>query len=459
MKLKILIFIDEEIILRHFIMNKTFGDLEKKYNLIYVVNDNSKFSLSNNPILKKFISKDQLRITNISRKRTGRWFLLYIITVLRNQKGSGSHYKARLKNELKRLGRRNLILARIAGLPYIYPIIKYFFIKILGINKEVNDLINAENPSLIIHPSLLKGFYINELFRLKKFKSIPLLVLMNSWDNPSCKSFCTGSPDKLIVWGEQTKNHAIEYMKINENKIECFGAAQFDVYRNPPKENRVELATYFDVNPESKIILYAGSGGAKYETEYLKLLEEGISKSIIPKVHIIYRPHPWRGGLAPGEEDFLSITWKHISIDPTMKDFYKSEIKSPKGRVFLADYENSNKLLTLVDAVISPLSTMLLESIIKGKPVLAFLPEYENNGSSINQAHFAELFKLESINVCREKKDFYLFFNKLFNQIGDKEISSKIINHSQYFVQNNEITYKEQLNKTVDRYLLVNKKN
>ena len=87
------------------------------------------------------------------------------------------------------------------------------------------------------------------------------------------------------------------------------------------------------------------------------------------------------------------------------------------------------------------------------------LPEYEKNGSSINQAHFAEYFKLESINVCREKKDFYLFFNKLFYQIGDKEISSKIINHSQYFVQNNEITYKEQLNKTVDRYLLVNKKN
>ena len=72
--------------------------------------------------------------------------------------------------------------------------------------------------------------------------------------------------------------------------------------------------------------------------------------------------------------------------------------------------------------------------------------------------NFSELFKLESINVCRDKKDFYLFFNKLFNQIGDKNMSSKIIKYSQYFVQNNKRTYKEQLNKTVDRYLLVNKK-
>ena len=131
MKLNILIFIDEEIILRHFIMNKTFEDLEKKYNLIYAINDNSKCKLSDNLILKRFIAKDNIRVTNISRKRTGRWFLLYIITVLRNQKGTGKHFKARLKNELKRLGRRNLILARIAGLPFLYPIIKYIFIKII----------------------------------------------------------------------------------------------------------------------------------------------------------------------------------------------------------------------------------------------------------------------------------------------------------------------------------------
>ena len=55
-----------------------------------------------------------------------------------------------------------------------------------------------------------------------------------------------------------------------------------------------------------------------------------------------------------------------------MVDYYKSVIKSNSGKLFLADYVISNKILTLADAVISPLSTMLIESMIKGKPVLAF---------------------------------------------------------------------------------------
>ena len=46
---------------------------------------------------------------------------------------------------------------------------------------------------------------------------------MNSWDNPAGRSFCTGSPDKLVVWGEQTKIHAKDFMRLHEKQIECFG--------------------------------------------------------------------------------------------------------------------------------------------------------------------------------------------------------------------------------------------
>ena len=46
-------------------------------------------------------------------------------------------------------------------------------------------------------------------------------------------------------------------------------------------------------------------------------------------------------------------------MDPTMIDFYRRVIKEPIGTMFLTDYSISNKLMTLVDGVISPLSTML----------------------------------------------------------------------------------------------------
>ena len=94
--------------------------------------------------------------------------------------------------------------------------------------------------------------------------------------------------------------------------------------------------------------------------------ENGIKESILPDCHVIYRPHPWRDPLKADEEDFFSLKWDHITMDPTMSDFYRRVISKPTGKMFLADYSISNKLLTLVDAVISPLSTMLIEALIKG---------------------------------------------------------------------------------------------
>ena len=61
---------------------------------------------------------------------------------------------------------------------------------------------------------------------------------MNSWDNPSTKSTMLGNPDKLLVWGEQTKNHANEFLKCPKDSIVLSGAAQFEIYKKNPKTTR-----------------------------------------------------------------------------------------------------------------------------------------------------------------------------------------------------------------------------
>ena len=457
-KKKILIFIDLPIILRHFIANKTFKNLEENYDLIYVFNQD-KYNFKANKIVKDNILPDQIRTTFIPRKRTGKWFLLYIITVLRQQKTKGEkNYKSRLILERKRIGKRNLFLAQIAGLPLIYQITRFVFIKLLGIHPEIKNLIKDEKPDLILHPSILQGYYVNELFRvyIKNRKSIPLILLMNSWDNPSQKAFCTGSPTKLVVWGEQSKQHAIKYMKMNKKDIECFGAAQFEVYKNKPKYSRNELAKFFKVNPKKKIILYAGSGHGGYETEYLRLLDEFINSNLLDNCHIIYRPHPWRGGLGEGEEDFLSIKWENITIDPSMHEYYQNEIKNVTGLPSLVDYEITNMLLTLVDAVISPLSTILVEALVNGKPILLFFPDKQNNDNEVKPKdliHFAELIKLKNINVCYEQKYFRQSCLDLYKQIDDLKLSKVLIKDSEFFVTRSKYSYSKQLFKLVKNYL------
>ena len=138
-KKKILIFIDLPIILRHFIANQTFFNLEKNYNLIYVFNQ-EKYDFEKNHIVNKFIDSSKIRVMNMPNKRTGTWFWLYIITVIRQQKRSKG-YQARLKVISLSIGKRNLFLARIAALPGIYHIFKLLFINFLGIHKGIKELI------------------------------------------------------------------------------------------------------------------------------------------------------------------------------------------------------------------------------------------------------------------------------------------------------------------------------
>ena len=179
-KRKILIFIDYEMILRHFIVNETFRELSTKYKIVYIFN-NDRHDFKSDRLVKKYIHPKDLRITRVPRKRTGYWFFLYIITVLRQQIGT-KNYRSRVNQEYKRIGKKNVFLAKVAGLPIIYEIFRFFFVRVMGIHSDVEEVIKNEKPDLIIHPSLLKGHYVNELLRLfnKNKKSIPLILLMNS---------------------------------------------------------------------------------------------------------------------------------------------------------------------------------------------------------------------------------------------------------------------------------------
>ena len=453
-KKKILVFIDSDVVIRHFIANDTFNELRNNNELIYVFNqDKKRFDFENNEIIQKKIPNSQIRYTYIPRKRTGVWYLLYVINLFKQQrlalrqKGSKKHYNALKNFYINEIGRRNLFLAMLAGYPIIYQIINFAFSLKLGIHKDVTNLFEIEKPDLLIHPSFLHGYFINELFKASPKYDVPFIILTNSWDNCCTKAFCTGLPDKLVVWGEHSQKHAKQYMGMSEKNILCFGAAQFEVYKHPPKEDRETLAMQFGVEPNKKILLYAGVGPSEDETSNLKLLENAIEDSILPNCHIIYRPHPWRGGLIGNEKDFLSMNWKHISIDPTMLEFYKSLMDNSRksSGMFLADYSITNRLLTLVDAVISPFSTMLVESMLKGKPVLAFLKYNQQKSLRHEFIHFAEFVELEETNICYLQKDFIFECKKLVDQIGNKSFAKKLKKTSNFFVNQPKSSYGHQL--------------
>ncbi len=444
-KKKILVFVDFDVVVRHFLKNNTFRELADQNDVVYVFNNDTTSAKKGVTINVAELGLPRVVFTSVPRKRTGLWYFLYTAAVLRQQRGS-PNFVARHRQLVDVLGAWRVRVLELLGLPGLYNLFRWAFIHLMGVELSVQSVIEAEKPDLILHPSILTGYYVNELLIETKRHGIPLVLLMNSWDNPSAKAVCTGFPDQLVVWGEQSKRQAIQYMRMPPDRIKCFGAAQFQVYRDPPPESQAELRKMFGVPAGKKILLYAGAGNGRHETHYLRLLENGIEDGTFPDCHVIYRPHPWRGGLAVGEDDFFSIAWRHITMDPFMADYYRRETKSPSGIIFMADYRIANKLLTLVDAVISPLSTMLIEALVKGKPVLAFFPEREHGVVfGIDEVHFADFLKMPDVNVCLEEREFHPACRRLVGQIGDPALATRLRESAEFFVVMDGPTYGERL--------------
>ena len=70
-------------------------------------------------------------------------------------------------------------------------------------------------------------------------------------------------------------------------------------------------------------------------------------------------------------ESFIGPKLNNIKIDKNMYE-YLLKIKRGSTKKYLADYKETHEILSNVDAVISPLSTILIEAAMHGKPFMFF---------------------------------------------------------------------------------------
>ena len=321
----------------------------------------------------------------------------------------------------------------------------------MGRSLEIDTLLDEVKPDVLIYPTLLTGWFLNDLVPMAKSRGLPLVLCMNSWDNPSSKAVCTGAPTRLIVWGEQSKQESVRYLGLPEDIIECFGAAQFQLYRTPPPQSRSELRTEFDVPEDKKIILYAGTGESLNETEYLKRLDKAVTDGVLPDCHILYRPHPWRGALQEGEIDFFALDWNNVTMDPHMVEYYQREIGDPSRKFFMADYQITNRLLTLSDAVVSARSTLLLEALVNGRPILVLFPE-EIDGQlfSSEYIHFKSLISTPEVNSCFQLNAMDDALRTMYEQMRTPGIQSRLKAVSEHFAVMTGDSYSVRLSNLVD---------
>jgi hypothetical protein len=440
---KIAVFVDHDIMVRHFILNGVLPGLEPRHDVVFVFPDRHK-RVKTDPAT---LPVRRHRTIPISDQRAYDYRRLYVATVLRRLRHTRDR-KPLFRFWRDALGREAYWESWLHSWPGLYQRYRRRMLARIGDNPALDALLREERPDVIIHPTVLEGLFVSDLVRAGEAHGIPTVYLMNSWDNPAVKAMMLGAPDRLAVWGEHSRQLAHERLGLPHDRLVILGAAQFDGYRSPPREAPADYRRRLGVPEGHRLLLYAGSSKGLDEVAHLVRLEQAIEAGQLPRTLVLFRPHPWRGKPA-GEEDFFGRPWKHVIMAPDMADYYR---KSRTGEVqfYLADYADTHVTLSAVDAVISPLSTILLEAAMHGKPSVAYLPDEDMRTNSamftmVRTVHFRTFFEKLDCIQCGTPEALVADTRRLLDQAGDPALAERIRRQSEFFVTLPPRPYTEML--------------
>ncbi len=443
--MKALVFVDHDIVCRHFLMNDAFRPLVREADVHFIFPDDGGRRVKSDP--RQLFPETALEFLPIDAERVQIWRWGLFADQL--QPRLDPSLKEVRKMRWRRLGWKAGTMLTVAGLPGVNRVFRRWLDQRLAArpNRALRDLLDRTRPDVIIHPSVLEGVFINDLVEESRARNIPLVVIMNSWDNPSTKRAVVGQPDWLLVWGPQTRDHAVRFMHMPAERTIPFGAAQFDIFNETPRTDRATFARRHDLDPAARIILFAGSSAKTDEFAALQALDQAIEDGRLPGAAVIYRPHPWGEGGRDGAR-LSSATWKHVRVHEAMRDYVARLAQGPIG-ITLPDYRDTNDLLSVVDVVVSPLSTILLEAMLNAKPVVVFAPQGAEGSAILNnrlpQFHFEDFFAVPQVAQASNLGELIRSLQPLVDPVKGPEIGADLRREADRFVASFDRPWGERL--------------
>jgi len=448
-RLNVVVFIDSDVTIRHFLLNDAFERLVDDHNCVFVLPPAGWGRIVNGrERLPKEYRVETLNTPDVRRRL---WRRLVSIDQMRLPTRL---YQLRYwKLKFTQWGPKAAFFHSFLALPGI----RFFAEKFLHrqLSKvpfaELDEFLEREKPDILLHPSTFEGYFVNDFIFAAKKLGIPSVLIMNSWDNPSTKRSVSGLPDHVLVWGEQTRRHCVEMMRMPPERVHIFGAAQFDIFRSASTSDPASYRRAYGLDEDVRLLLYAGSTKPTDEAEHLRQLDSAISAGRLGNVKILYRPHPY-GMAREKAKNIVGAAYKHVHVELGMKDFLVSMVEGTNAGFYITDNRDTHELLGAVDALVSPISTMLIEASLHGKPSMCYFPPEENLKGTAWAAglrHMEELLAHDMVLVCRARARFIDDAERLVAMIGASDRKKEIEEKVRYFVEPTELRYKDAIEKFV----------
>lgn len=446
----------KEVILRFF-STTAFRELSKKHDLTFVALRSS--SLLKEGGVDEFLSSEfpKLEWINFYPGRFNRWTELFNISCNLYQERSSS-FQIRNQELAKKTPLKNDLLESFTHSDS-YKEYREAVEEDMGLHPDILALTLRERPDFFMLPSALLDYCTDDILQIAEKLSIPTAMLIAGWDNLSSKGLLYHLPSVIGVWGEQNRRHAVEIQKIPADHVFLIGAPHYDNFHPTQMADQTKMRASLGLPENRKIILFAGTFRLFDETELLKEIDQAIDSGLLPPMHILYRPHPWRVK-RKSEEDYFANSWRHISMDPEIEKTYQTAKIKDRGAVpddFAIRMNHLENIYQIVDAVISPMSTILLESLLFGLPTMAVAFGDGKHSWSADKVskmeHFKELYQIPEILVCRNKVDFFQLVNKLITLSEKKNLNEILYKRTEDFVYRDKYPYAQRVANLVDAML------
>lgn len=267
-------------------------------------------------------------------------------------------------------------------------------------NVSLETLVRAQHWDVIVFPSAAFDPTSVELTKLGKQLGASTLCLIDNWDNLSSKTVFWEKPDYLGVWGEQSREQAVEIHGFAQENVHLVGTPRFDPYFQLRHEHPPSPYPF-------PYLLFVGAAMPFDEIAALSELEQ-VLVDLGPQfddLKVVYRPHPWQQKRKT-TATFDQESFPRTILDEQIKKAYLSGIQ-PETTTgsFQPDLDYYPALLTNARMVVGPLTTMLLEAALCLRPVvsLAYPDGVHFNPVRGYFTHFDGVEKIPGFMVCHSK--------------------------------------------------------
>ena len=216
------------------------------------------------------------------------------------------------------------------------------------------------------------------------------IFLQNGWDNISSKGILPMLPEHMGVWGPQSVHLAKSINEAKGYKFTALGCARYE----PIKETSKKTLHY------RQNILFAGSTAPFDEYAALAALQP---HGKAQRADLVYRPHPWAEGFKSEISD-LSFS-DSIFMDKQYNPAWGARGISSMGYPGLVQFYSD---LSKYKLVVTPLSSVMMEALLLGVPVVALAYNDGLNRIPMSEIlkweHFKGIEELGGLVVCHDVK-------------------------------------------------------